>query len=185
MCNLRFVRNVKDGAVSTVRQQSMCSPWTHCLTPNSPDFAPSDFFVSWGTFCAFSTLETHNLHANITVHFTQITSETLTDRLEELAPGWDISFDCVRSGAHVARKLSRLCGLHVPNIKQQNGRYSVLQRLTFFSLPKSVHIFVFSRHLKYIRYIVVSYGSIFLGFIHFRRSVCKIMSVFKYSTQVT
>jgi hypothetical protein len=91
MCSLRFVWNIKDAAVSAVRQQSMCSPWTHCLTPNSPDFTPSDFSVSWGTFCAFSTRETHNLHANVTVHFTQITSQTLSDRLEELASGWDIS----------------------------------------------------------------------------------------------
>jgi hypothetical protein len=37
-------------------------------------------------------MKPHNLHANIIVRFTQITSETLTDRLEELASDWDISF---------------------------------------------------------------------------------------------
>ena len=40
-------------------------------------------------------MKPHNMHANIIVHFTQITSETLTDKLEELASGWDIS--CVVS----------------------------------------------------------------------------------------
>jgi hypothetical protein len=93
MCSLRFVWNVKNAAVSTVCKQSMCSPWTHCLTPNSTDFTPSDFFVTWVTFYAFITHETHTLHGNIIVNFTQITSETLTDRLEELASGWVIISD--------------------------------------------------------------------------------------------
>ena len=185
MCSLLFVWNVKDAAVSTVCQQSMCSPWTHCLTPNSPDFTPSDFFVPWGTFCAFSTHGTHNLHANTIAHFTHITSETMTDRFEELVSGWGIISDVSVMGLTLRENCPVCVGCMCQILNNRMEDIMFYKVSFFFHCPnRYIRIFVFKRHLDRIRYIVVSYDSIFLGFILFRRSACKIISVFKYSTRL-
>jgi hypothetical protein len=153
MCSLRFVWKVKDAALIKVCQQPMCSPWTHCLTPKSPDFKPSDFFVSWGTFCAFSTHETHDLHANVIVRFTRISSETLIDTLEVKAPGWDISSDVSVMGLTLWENCPVCVGwmwrrLHI------RMEEIMFYNVSVFSppLPESVHIFVFRRNLDRIPY---------------------------------
>ena len=103
------------------------------------------------------------MHANIIVHFTQITSETLTDKLEELASGWDIS--CVVSimGLTVRENCPVCVGCMCQILNNRMEEVMFYNVSLFFSLPKSVLIFVFRRHLDRIRYSVVIYDYL-LGF---------------------
>ena len=131
MCSLRFVWNVKDVAVNKLCQHLMRSPWTHCLTPYSPDFTPSVSLCFVRNLLCWSALMKPMIWTQI------LWCLSLGSHHKHwLIPwknwllAWILALYVSVMGLTLRRDCPFCVGLYVPNIKQQNERLHVLQRFT-------------------------------------------------------